>query len=384
MFVGLCFLFTAIWWRRILGLLSQLRGIFTVTGALFILLTLVVGVGAVNTKANVLYLFLSVLLSLMVFSGLVSSLTIRGLRVRRKLPAEVFAGEGFKVGVELRNLKPVISSYGVVVEDKLPEALLGDGKAVLLRIPPRSSAEGGYEVKALKRGVYRLERVELVSRFPFGFFCKRRRVVVRDELVVYPGLGEVLEEEFQRTTVPTRAMKKWSKEPYGDDEFRSLREFREGDNPKLIHWRSSAKRQKLMLREHDRRVPRSTLIVLDTSTAEEELLERAVSFVATLARDHTERGYQVTVAGLMPEPVVVSAQRKSELRAVYEALARMTPSEWGLGELLHRQRFTDTYECIVIVDMHSDRKVASVLGTMCSKLWRVNCAEGDLERVFRV
>jgi uncharacterized protein (DUF58 family) len=88
----------------------------------------------------------------------------------------------------------------------------------------------------------------------------------------------------------------------GRDRFYGLREFRTGENPRLIHWKSSARLGRPLVREMEDEDTRQVWILLDNVPADpglegaHERFELAVSFAATLARELVGDGYQV---GLM-------------------------------------------------------------------------------------
>ncbi|MFB6375371.1 MAG: DUF58 domain-containing protein, partial [Bradymonadaceae bacterium] len=64
---------------------------FTRGGKYFAGMTLMVGLGAINTGNNLLFLVLGMMLSLIVASGMLSEAVLRKLRVRRQLPKHLFA-----------------------------------------------------------------------------------------------------------------------------------------------------------------------------------------------------------------------------------------------------------------------------------------------------
>ena len=75
----------------------------TRAGWIFFALTLGVGFAALNTGNNLMYMVLSLLLSFLVLSGVLSESALRGIQVRRLLPAELVAEREAIVGVEVSN-----------------------------------------------------------------------------------------------------------------------------------------------------------------------------------------------------------------------------------------------------------------------------------------
>ena len=97
------------------------------------------GFAALNTGNNLLYLVLSLMLGFLVLSGVMSESALRGIRVRRRLPRDLFAGASTSVGLEFTNTLRRVPAFAVVVEDRVAE---GDeptraaGRAFALRIDP--------------------------------------------------------------------------------------------------------------------------------------------------------------------------------------------------------------------------------------------------------
>src|SRR5205814_7019129 len=81
-------------------------------------------------------------------------------------------------------------------------------------------------------------------------------------------------------------------------EFHGLREFRSGDDPRDIHWRTSARRGRPFVRELEEETGRIVMIVLETGAAPVagdpvRAFEDAVSLAASLAVALLRKGLQV-------------------------------------------------------------------------------------------
>jgi len=74
-------------------------------GKYFIAITIGVGLAAINTGNNLLFLLLGWMCSVIIASGVLSELSLRGLVVMRVPPPRVFAGRPFLMGISLRNSK---------------------------------------------------------------------------------------------------------------------------------------------------------------------------------------------------------------------------------------------------------------------------------------
>src|SRR4051794_32288919 len=158
---------TAAAMRRWLRPPRRLR--FSRAGWLFTGGTLVLGLAAVGTGNNLLYLVLGAMLGFITLSGWMSEQMIRRLEVRRRPPRALTAGTHGRIAYEVRNAKRRLPSLAVEVgEAGLP------GRAWLAALDPGEVATVRAEAGWTRRGVYPLETVTLATSFPFGLFRKER------------------------------------------------------------------------------------------------------------------------------------------------------------------------------------------------------------------
>ena len=298
-------------------------------GIVFFLLTLAVGMVALHTKINFLVLIFGMMLSASVLSVLLSRTAMRRLEFARHVPVHLYPDKPFAIRLEVRNLKRWLSSYGIGVRDDLPDGLVSEhAGGVALQLRPRATVALPYSILAQRRGAYAIPRVRYSTRFPFGFFHQERARPLADEVVVYPRLGTVAPNLLGRAQSLAQTRRR-SQSVRGNEEFRGLREYRHGDNPRWIHWKTSAKRGKPLLREHEAVVTERAFILLDTraDASGTEPLETAVSFAATLARDLLLRGFRVCLAAHAPDLLVTAAMSGSAgLHALLRLLARLEPA----------------------------------------------------------
>ena len=74
---------------------------FTLSGAAYIVVCLMVGLAAANNQINLLFLIFGILMGGMVVGGVVSTLTLGGLRAVRKLPESAMVGQAILMAYEL-------------------------------------------------------------------------------------------------------------------------------------------------------------------------------------------------------------------------------------------------------------------------------------------
>jgi uncharacterized protein (DUF58 family) len=222
----------------------------TRAGWIFCALSFGVGFAALNTGNNLLYLVLSLMLAFLVLSGVMSESALRGIRVRRELPRDMFAGETSAIALEISNLQPRIPAFAVLVEDRVREIGRGEraaGRAFALRVDAGSTETRSYNFAPSRRGRVQFVCFRVYTRFPFGLFSKSLRIDSESESVVYPEIEAVsIPREFGTARGGGERMA--APGGFGVDAV-GLREFQHGDTVRRIHWRSSLRHRALLVTE---------------------------------------------------------------------------------------------------------------------------------------
>lgn len=268
---------------------------FTREGKYFLLITLGVGLAAINTGNNLLYLVLGMLLALIIVSGLMSEMSLRQLSVSRRLPSRAQAGRSHLVEIEVFNRKRRFPSYAIEVED-LRAGQPTDKRCFFLKIGPRSAQVAAYRRKPARRGLDRHTGFRVATRFPFGLFEKSLLVSLPGELVIYPAIDPV------RLPEGTGGLAVEGGQQNGrgaGDELVGLRPMREGDDPRDIYWRKSTMVGQFVLKERATETrPTVTLTLDDVRPADDDprwdaQFERRIREVASFAVAHLRRGDRV-------------------------------------------------------------------------------------------
>jgi len=323
----------------------------------FVILTVAIGTAAINTGVNLLYLILAMMLSSIVISGILSEITFRKVRLTRSLPYSVFAGDQFDATIHLANNKRLLPSFSLFVEDSPgsgPE-LKRLKACYALKVPARQHKTITYPARILRRGPFTFNGYRVHSGYPFNFFSKHMRIPGVSSVLVYPRLYELDHTEVLAGGERADALRKLSVHVQGEEDFRGLKEFRDGDNPRRIHWVSSAKHRKLMLMEFEKQRANRAMILLDTylpvgSPEKLESLEHAVSTAASLITFFSRRNYQTSFAAFAPRLLRVKPDSgRRHYFAIMEALARLEPGTRGLDELVDRLDARELRDSMVFV-----------------------------------
>ncbi|HEY6944129.1 MAG TPA: DUF58 domain-containing protein [Candidatus Acidoferrum sp.] len=261
---------------------------------------MLVALAALNTGNNLLFLILACLIALILMSGILSSISLSGIEMRLILPEHIFAGQPVRAHVELENQKLTLPSFSLRVEAVREEH---SSRATLLEKPvyfpyaPRQDrVQQIVSMKFPKRGVYHQDAFRIVTRFPFGFLQKARRLDLKTEALVYPSVDPTTE---YRDVLPVLQGALESVVKGRGQDLYGVRDYVRTDSARLVHWKATARSGSLMVREFTREEDSRVLLVLDphsdsSATAESsatskpstrinERFERAVALCANIA-----------------------------------------------------------------------------------------------------
>jgi hypothetical protein len=194
------------------------------------------------------------LLGLWIVNGLLIffRFSMKRLQLRRQIESPVFAGEPFSVTLEMHN--PTRRNQRALRADDLGSDRRNQWFVPLLK--KGQTQRRRKTVMLSKRGRYVWPILRLSSGYPFGLFNRWLRFRQPDETIVIPRLGKLHVGRLRRllryrprlvhaTQRPRR------RHPVAQTDFYGLREFRPGDSPRWIHWRTTARVGELMVREFE-------------------------------------------------------------------------------------------------------------------------------------
>ncbi len=290
----------------------------TRAGWLFILLTLAVGFAAINSGANLLHAIFGAQMALIVGSGILSESMVRRTVARRVANGEIYAGQAAAVRVELTNLDPRVDVFSVSVEDD-DRAATDDACAPVfaVRIGAGSMVVAPATVTLSRRGRHPMPAAVVATRFPFGLFVKRRELPRGEPLLVYPRIAPVATPPAEQ---PRTEQGDAARRRARAGEFFALREYRDGDDLRRIHWPAVARLGRAVVREYESDGDRQLVLELPRGTTGEAGFEQAVEHcasvaVAALGRDALAVGLRYGGELLVP-PGVGDEQRRRVLGAL--------------------------------------------------------------------
>jgi uncharacterized protein (DUF58 family) len=278
---------------------------------------LVAGAVGTDIENTVTYQSFSLLLALLLLAGLTSLFFRATFAAVRSLPKFGTVGEPMRYRVQVTNLTAK-SQAGLTLLEELADARPGykDWLAFQLAeskrvrpfriaqrrrrhpfrmaelktapvpfLPARGTTEAHMEVLPLRRGVLRFSGVALARPDPLGLFHSLVKVAAPQNVMILP----------KRYLIPPIALPGALRYQMGgvafatdigrSEECVALRDYRQGDPLRHIHWRSWAKTGKPIVKEFEDEFFTRHALILDTFDAEpeSEVLEEAVSVAASFA-----------------------------------------------------------------------------------------------------
>jgi uncharacterized protein (DUF58 family) len=185
----------------------------------------------------------------------------------RTVPA-VWAGTKFTVRLTVSNFGAARLPY-VLVEDRVPADYTAKDwrNRRAFDLPPGDRAVLEYNLRAEAPGVLRFEGVMVRVADVAGLFYRRLFLRVPVEYLVLPPLTD--DEGKHRgakkfNTLPPPGVHRLRR-PGSGSELLDLRDYRPGDPPKMIAWKASARRDRLITKEFESEVPVRCVLFLDAS-----------------------------------------------------------------------------------------------------------------------
>lgn len=289
------------------------------------------GFATLNTGNNVLYLLLGALLGLIALSGWLSERCLQRNVIQRAVPASVTAGHSARIEYRIHNTKKVMPTVALELRDA-GVARAHFATAFVPIIEPGSYGSATAEARFDRRGVYSLSTIIASTSYPFGLFSKERDLTVPASITVWPRTDRVVR-------APRPAGRRGLRQAAGAGaavgaergDFRSLRPYRPGDDPRDVHWRTTARRGEPIMREYDRDTAEAYWIVLDNAAGDDVVFEIAVELAAALIMRASDAGERV---GCMIGATRIPARSdRIAIEAALDALAHVERAASGAAAL---------------------------------------------------
>jgi hypothetical protein len=267
----------------------------TLLGKWVIGVTILLGVAAINTGNNLLYLVLGILFGLISASGVLSEQTIRQVEVIPYLPFYIHAKTPWRLKVKVISEK---KNRSYLLEIRF----LSENRDLLGKIflPYLSGKEVVEEMVSMEgipqRGILKLKYIEFATRFPFQFYEKIRRVPANLQVPVAPYPSPF-------PLPPPKGGEGGGKgnqdgeEKGGEGEFLGLKEWAPSDPPSRIYWRRYYPPYPLLTKEFGKKETEGRYRIILYQGEDEEAWEKALEHLTYLLKEVQGRYEVEIVAG---------------------------------------------------------------------------------------
>jgi uncharacterized protein (DUF58 family) len=271
-------------------------------GWAYLFMLAIVLAGAVLRDINLLILVAGLMAGPIAINVVAVLIGLRKLDVRRTAPDVVSAGDLVVAEITLDNRRRWLSAWMIVVADTI-ERIGGSGhgekisaSVVFALAPAGESRRATYRGHLTQRGRYRLGPLRVWTRFPLGLVRHTRWLNHEATVIVCPRVGRL---KFSTRPVEREALTSGAharRRGVTEGDFHGLRDWRPGDSQRWIHWRTTARRGDLVVRQFEQQQNQDLTLFLELwqppqATAKDmERVELAIRFTATVLDDACRRG----------------------------------------------------------------------------------------------
>jgi uncharacterized protein (DUF58 family) len=279
-------------------------------------------------------------------SALAARRTRYQLSCQRSLsPGRVQAGQPTVISIRLQNT-PRLRSGLLLAEDGVPGAFGGNPRFVLDGIEGGGGRELSYRIQSGLRGKYTIGPLQVRVADAFGMVEIPRSFRSTSTLTVTPTVEQLPGAQLSGAWLGSGDHRARTVAAAGDDDV-APRAYRDGDDLRRVHWRSTARYGELMVRREEQQWHARASLFLDTRAAAHSgsgitssfdyAVSAAASIGVRLAREHfdtqlvTDEG-PVTLGGTFEDALLdtLAVARPSRNAALQPGLSALTAGPGGL------------------------------------------------------
>ena len=215
-------------------------------------------------------------------------------------PRRVPIGEPATVTLQLQNAGRMPTGI-LLLEDQVPYVLGARPRFIIDHMGPRWRQEVTYPISADVRGQYLLGPLSVRVSDPFGFVELNRSFPARSTMVVTPRVYPLPASPLSGEWSGTGDNRPRAFAAAGTEDV-TVREYRQGDDLRRVHWPSTARAGELMVRREEQPWQSRATVVLDTrkgahrGTGPTSSLEWAITAAASIGAHLARRGFTVRLA----------------------------------------------------------------------------------------
>jgi uncharacterized protein (DUF58 family) len=231
------------------------------------------------------------------------------LKIQRAIDNhEIFEGDVFSIKTTVENNKRLPISF-LVTDEVIPEGIRFNNEVVSYKYGSQichvsrykigwyERRKRTYELVAEKRGTYILKNIQITVGDIFGLSAASIETENYLEILVYPSLRDISFYNFDATSFQgNNTVKRWILK---DTLYiKGIREYSVEDRMKDIHWKTSLKMDKLMVKDYDTTSDKKLVIILNAQCGDpawthiiDEAIENGIKVAVALANKAIKEGF---------------------------------------------------------------------------------------------
>lgn len=297
-----------------------------------------------------------------------SLIALKGLKGQVNIPKQsLFSGDKIHIGYQVNN-KSLFSIPYLEIKSDISKQLTGnDSPKLILSLEKKETFSHKETVVLSRRGYYQVGEIEVTIKDVFGFYSFNKKITSNTSLIVYP--DTITLSTFYITTSHESGDLLVQDSRFQDkSRINALREYREGDSIKAIHWKLSAIKEIPIVKDYEHRGDTNVIVFVDNykelfkydidRRLEDKIADTALSIVDYCLRQDIEINLETQDK---KEYITVPGQQISDLKPFLEVLARFKGN--GLIDfktlLLSRIETLKKDSTVIIITPHLDKIMAA-------------------------
>jgi uncharacterized protein (DUF58 family) len=271
-------------------------------------------------------------------------ISVRGLRCQRQVSDRIYEDDWISVSLVIMNPSHWPKFFVAIEETFSPWLQVENARFLLPVIWPGQRINIEYRALASKRGKLPIGPLQIAATDPIGLYFRTRKLADMSYAIVYPRPIEVPTLDLTgAANFGIGIAERMARTGEGSD-YHGVRDYHPGDELRRIHWKATARHQRLSVIEFQQAYTADVVIALDLLTGtdigegKETTLEYGVKIAASIARRALDNGAIVTLALCGADGLQTALCRKDdEFQQILELLAlAQADGEMPIYTLLER------------------------------------------------
>ena len=280
----------------------------------------------------------------------------------------LYSGESIAIEYEIKNNSIFPIPY-LEISSNITKQLTGiDSPSLVLSLGRKKSYFHSETILLKRRGYYEVGEIIVTVRDIFGIFSFRKKIACPTSLLVYP---ETINLSTFRIISSHQSGEALIQNSVFQDKSRvnSLREYKEGDSVKTIHWKLSAKRSLPIVKEFESYGDTNVTIFLDNQLEhykydiDRRLEDKAASTAVSIINYCLNQSIDISLETQNEHGYIkIQGQKKSDYKPFLEALARFKGNGKNDLKLLLKSRYEviQRSSTIIIITPYLDKEIGSI------------------------